>query len=69
MKRILAATAALWVGVTAASACEFQQSASKQTDRTVVASIETTQTMSTPQTTPPPEPVKAQSGDQKTTAD
>ena len=57
MIRLLAAAAALGLGLSAAAACDFERTASKGVDKTVVASVEKEQAMSLPQTMPPLEPV------------
>lgn len=57
MTRILAAAAALALGLSAASACDYERTASKDVDKTVVASVEKDRAMSLPQTMPPLEPV------------
>jgi hypothetical protein len=57
MTRILVVAAALGLGLSGASACDFQRSA--ELDRTVVASVTSSQMESTPATAPIPtqEPV------------
>ena len=57
MTRLLAAAAALPLGLSAASACDFERTASKDVDKTVVASVDKEQAMSLPQAMPPLEPV------------
>jgi hypothetical protein len=52
MSKILVLAAALGLGLSSASACEFQRSA--KVDKTVVASITTSEKQSTPVTVPVP---------------
>jgi len=60
MNRIVAATAILALGMSAAAACDFQRTASKDVDKTVVASIDTPQSMSVPVEPRPVETIKNQ---------